>query len=90
MPSDNHQTTNQTTNWTANQTANWTANQTTTAPPSLPHRYADAPGVTSVLAGMVGKVEFELERDAFAEAIAWTARGLPTRPVVPVTAGVVL
>jgi DNA polymerase-3 subunit beta len=35
-------------------------------------------------------VEFELERDAFAEAIAWTAKGLPTRPVVPVTAGVVL
>jgi DNA polymerase III subunit beta len=35
-------------------------------------------------------VEFELERDAFAEAVAWTARTLPTRPVVPVTAGVVL
>jgi DNA polymerase-3 subunit beta len=35
-------------------------------------------------------VEFELERDAFAEAIAWTAKGLPARPVVPVTAGVVL
>lgn len=35
-------------------------------------------------------MEFELERDAFAEAVAWTARGLPARPVVPVTAGVVL
>jgi DNA polymerase III subunit beta len=35
-------------------------------------------------------VEFELERDLFAEAIAWTAKGLPARPVVPVTAGVVL
>ncbi|MBV9729362.1 MAG: DNA polymerase III subunit beta, partial [Pseudonocardiales bacterium] len=35
-------------------------------------------------------MEFELERDAFAEAIAWTAKGLPARPVVPVTAGVVL
>jgi DNA polymerase-3 subunit beta len=35
-------------------------------------------------------VEFELERDAFAEAIAWTAKGLPARPVVPVTAGVIL
>jgi DNA polymerase-3 subunit beta len=35
-------------------------------------------------------VEFELERDAFADAIAWTARGLPTRPVVPVTAGLML
>jgi DNA polymerase III subunit beta len=35
-------------------------------------------------------VEFELERDPFADAIAWTAKGLPARPVVPVTAGVVL
>jgi DNA polymerase-3 subunit beta len=35
-------------------------------------------------------MEFELERDAFAEAIAWTAKGLPARPVVPVTAGVVI
>ncbi|MDQ4020545.1 MAG: DNA polymerase III subunit beta [Actinomycetota bacterium] len=35
-------------------------------------------------------MEFEIERDAFAEAVAWTARGLPARPVVPVTAGVVL
>lgn len=35
-------------------------------------------------------MEFELGRDVFAEAIAWTAKGLPARPVVPVTAGVVL
>jgi DNA polymerase-3 subunit beta len=35
-------------------------------------------------------VEFELDRDAFADAVAWTARGLPSRPVVPVTAGVLL
>ncbi|MGQ0776026.1 MAG: DNA polymerase III subunit beta [Pseudonocardiales bacterium] len=35
-------------------------------------------------------MEFELERDAFADAVAWTARGLPSRPVVPVTAGLVL
>jgi DNA polymerase-3 subunit beta len=35
-------------------------------------------------------VEFEVDRDAFAEAVAWTARGLPARPVVPVTAGVVV
>lgn len=48
------------------------------------------PAQSGVLAGMVGNVEFELERDAFAEAIAWTAKGLPARPVVPVTAGVVL
>ncbi len=48
------------------------------------------PAQPGALAGMVGNVEFELERDAFAEAIAWTAKGLPARPVVPVTAGVVL
>ncbi len=35
-------------------------------------------------------MEFELEREAFAEAVAWTARGLPSRPVVPVTAGMVI
>ena len=35
-------------------------------------------------------MEFELDRDAFADAVAWTARGLPARPVVPVTAGVLL
>lgn len=35
-------------------------------------------------------MEFEVDRDAFAEAVAWTARGLPARPVVPVTAGVVV
>jgi DNA polymerase III subunit beta len=35
-------------------------------------------------------VEFELDKDAFADAVAWTARGLPSRPVVPVTAGVLL
>ncbi|MDT7715515.1 MAG: hypothetical protein QOH09_1507, partial [Pseudonocardiales bacterium] len=51
------------------------------APGTLTH-----PAQPGVLAGMVGNVEFELERDAFAEAIAWTAKGLPARPVVPVTA----
>lgn len=40
--------------------------------------------------GRYGNVEFELDRDTFAEAVAWTARGLPARPVVPVTAGVLL
>lgn len=35
-------------------------------------------------------MEFELEREAFADAVAWTARGLPSRPAVPVTAGLVL
>ncbi len=37
--------------------------------------------------GGFDSVEFELERDAFADAVAWIARGLPTRPVVAVTAG---
>jgi DNA polymerase III subunit beta len=40
--------------------------------------------------GTLRGVEFELERDAFADAVAWTARSLPSRPVVPVTAGVLL
>lgn len=35
-------------------------------------------------------MEFELERDTFADAVAWIARGLPARPVVAVTAGVML
>ncbi len=55
------------------------------APGTLTH-----PGAPGVHAGTVGNVEFEIERDAFADAIAWTAKGLPARPVVPVTAGVVL
>jgi DNA polymerase III subunit beta len=55
---------------------------------ALPVRWR--PGATSYLQGWWVEVEFELERDAFAEAVAWTARGLPARPVVPVTAGVVL
>ncbi|MFD3685746.1 DNA polymerase III subunit beta [Nocardiopsis sp. NPDC058631] len=29
-----------------------------------------------------------MDRDAFAEAVAWTARALPTRPAVPVLAGI--
>jgi DNA polymerase-3 subunit beta len=32
-------------------------------------------------------VKFRIERDALAEAVAWTARSLPTRPSVPVLAG---
>ncbi len=28
-----------------------------------------------------------IERDVFAEAVAWTARALPARPTVPVLAG---
>ena len=32
-------------------------------------------------------MKIEVDRDALAEAVAWTARGLPTRPAVPVLAG---
>ncbi|HEY6274878.1 MAG TPA: DNA polymerase III subunit beta [Streptosporangiaceae bacterium] len=32
-------------------------------------------------------MKIEVERDALAEAVAWTARGLPARPAVPVLAG---
>jgi DNA polymerase-3 subunit beta len=33
-------------------------------------------------------VKFRVERDVLAEAVTWTARSLPTRPPVPVLAGV--
>jgi DNA polymerase-3 subunit beta len=33
-------------------------------------------------------VRFRVERDVLAEAVTWTARTLPTRPPVPVLAGV--
>lgn len=33
-------------------------------------------------------MKFRVERDALAEAVTWTARSLPTRPPVPVLAGV--
>lgn len=35
-------------------------------------------------------VKFRIERDVLAEAVTWTARGLPARPPVPVLAGVLL
>ena len=35
-------------------------------------------------------MKFRVERDAFADAVAWTARSLPSRPTVPVLAGVLL
>jgi DNA polymerase III subunit beta len=35
-------------------------------------------------------VKFRVERDVFAEAVAWAARGLPTRPPVPVLAGLLV
>ncbi|GLU49834.1 DNA polymerase III subunit beta [Nocardiopsis ansamitocini] len=33
-------------------------------------------------------MKFRADRDAFADAIAWTARALPARPAVPVLAGI--
>ena len=33
-------------------------------------------------------MKFRVERDALADAVAWTARSLPARPAVPVLAGV--
>jgi DNA polymerase-3 subunit beta len=38
----------------------------------------------------VRSVKFRVERDVLAEAVTWTARTLPTRPPVPVLAGVLL
>jgi DNA polymerase III subunit beta len=35
-------------------------------------------------------VRFRIERDALADAVAWTARSLPARPTVPVLAGLLL
>ena len=35
-------------------------------------------------------MKFRVERDALADAVAWTARSLPSRPTVPVLAGVLL
>ncbi|HEY8533327.1 MAG TPA: DNA polymerase III subunit beta [Micromonospora sp.] len=35
-------------------------------------------------------MKFRVERDALADAVAWTARSLPNRPSVPVLAGVLL
>lgn len=35
-------------------------------------------------------LKFRLERDAFADAVAWVAKSLPARPTVPVLAGVLL
>lgn len=35
-------------------------------------------------------MKFQVERDALAEAVSWAARSLPTRPSMPVLAGLVL
>jgi DNA polymerase-3 subunit beta len=36
------------------------------------------------------QVKFRVERDVLAEAVSWAARGLPSRPPVPVLAGLLL
>ena len=35
-------------------------------------------------------MKFRVERDVFAEAVAWAARSLPTRPPLPVLAGLLI
>lgn len=35
-------------------------------------------------------MRFRIDRDTFADAVAWTARSLPTRPSVPVLAGLLI
>ena len=35
-------------------------------------------------------MRFRIDRDTFADAVAWTARSLPTRPSVPVLAGLLV
>lgn len=35
-------------------------------------------------------MKFRIDRDSFADAVAWTARSLPTRPSVPVLAGLLI
>src|ERR1700743_1807401 len=44
----------------------------------------------SVRRGRVDGMRFTVQRDAFAEAVGWAARALPTRPVIPVLAGLLL
>ncbi|MGH3522577.1 MAG: DNA polymerase III subunit beta, partial [Mycobacterium sp.] len=38
----------------------------------------------------ISDLKFRLDRDDFADAVAWVAKNLPTRPTVPVLAGVLL
>lgn len=45
--------------------------------------------VATTTAGL-GDLKFRLVREDFADAVAWVARNLPTRPTVPVLAGVLL
>ena len=38
----------------------------------------------------MGGMKFRVGRDALGEAVAWVARALPSRPVVPVLSGMLL
>jgi len=40
--------------------------------------------------GRLASVKFRIDRDSFADAVSWTARSLPTRPSVPVLAGLMI
>jgi DNA polymerase-3 subunit beta len=44
----------------------------------------------SVGRAMMHGMRFTVQRDALAEAVAWAGRALPTRPVIPVLAGLLL
>lgn len=45
---------------------------------------------TPFAAGRLTSVKFRIDRDSFADAVGWTARSLPTRPSVPVLAGLLI
>ena len=45
--------------------------------------------VATTTAGLTD-LKFRLAREDFADAVAWVARNLPSRPTVPVLAGVLL
>jgi hypothetical protein len=49
----------------------------------------DAIDVATTTVGLTD-LKFRLVREDFADAVAWVARNLPTRPTVPVLAGVLL
>jgi DNA polymerase-3 subunit beta len=46
--------------------------------------------VKAVRAEEAARMRFVVERDVLAEAVAWVARSLPTRPVLPVLSGLLL
>ena len=57
------------------------------------HRPNDATPVAQTITTRLQEardVKFRVDRDALAESVAWAARSLPTRPSVPVLAGLLL